>query len=136
MTPQQRSLAMLGVIVAAMVLFAAWYLLLRPVPPPAGYEFPRHALGAAGPGALYEGVLTDDDGCIRAGDFLVIWPAGYALSLADDVPVVRGDGREVTMDEPVRLGGGYYEDGLPEAAADASIGACAGPFFLATGFTD
>lgn len=136
MTPQQRSLTMLGVILAAMVVFGAWYLLLRPTPPPVGYEFPRHGIWGGGPGALYEGVLTDDDGCIRAGEFLVIWPSAYSLTLEDTGPVVHGDGRDAPVGAALRLGGGYYEDGLPDAAADAQVGTCGGPYFLTSGFAD
>ncbi|HUF06626.1 MAG TPA: hypothetical protein VMP86_04460 [Candidatus Binatia bacterium] len=36
---------------------------------------------------------------------------------------------------PVRMGGGYYEDGAPPPGS-RDLGSCVPPFFLSTGFTD
>ena len=91
-----------------------------------------------GPDALYDGTLEDVDGCIRAaGDesFAVVWPAGYRVSIDDGEPVVHGYLREVAMGEPVRMGGGYYEDGQPPPES-RDVGDCAPPYFLSTGFSD
>jgi hypothetical protein len=104
---------------------------------PSGYSFPRHSMWG-GPQALYVGTLEDVDGCIRAtGDesFAVVWPPGYRLSVQAGKPVVHGGWQEVGMDEPVRMGGGYYEDGEPPPGT-RDVGRCAPRFFLSTGFTD
>jgi hypothetical protein len=106
-------------------------------PVPSGYSFPRHSMWG-GPAALYEGTLEEVDGCIRAaGDksFAVVWPPGYRLNLEDGEPIVVGGSRSVGMDEPIRMGGGYYEDGAPPPGT-RDVGTCAPPFFLSTGFSD
>jgi hypothetical protein len=140
MSPQQRSLTMLGVIVAAMAAFGIWYA-FQPAATsdgtPAGYEFPQHTLSGGGPAAVFEGTLSEADGCLRAGDATVIWPEDYSLTLEDGEPVVRGDGRDIGLGEAVRLGGGYYQEAdLPDEALDALGGPCPGPFFLTTGFVE
>jgi hypothetical protein len=91
-----------------------------------------------GPDALYVGTLEDVDGCIRAaGDvsFAVVWPPGYHLGVDGGEPVIHGSFRDVGTGEQVRMGGGYYEDGLPPPGT-RDVGSCAPPFFLSTGFSD
>jgi hypothetical protein len=91
-----------------------------------------------GPDAVFAGALEDANGCIRtAGDqsFAVIWPPGYRLSLEHGEPVVHRGARGIGMGEPIRMGGGYYEDGSPPPGA-RDVGDCAPPYFLSTGLTD
>jgi len=132
----RRVVLLLGVGFVAVALSAAWYA-YGAWPVPDGYSFPRHSM-FGGPAALYEGTLEDVDGCIRAaGDesFAVVWPPGYWLNVEAGEPLVHGYFREVGMGEPVRMGGGYYEDRQPPPET-RDVGDCAPPFFLSTGFTD
>jgi hypothetical protein len=132
----RRPVLVLGMVAVAVALFLAWYA-YGAWPVPDGYSFPRHSMWG-GPDALYVGTLEDVDGCIRAaGDesFAVVWPPGYRLSVEGGEPVIHGNFREVEMGEPVRMGGGYYEDGRPPPET-RDVGNCAPPFFLSTGFTD
>lgn len=105
----------------------AWRVLL-----PAAFHVRRSARTVLG-------TLEDVDGCIRAtaeyGSFAVVWPPGYWLSIDDNEPVVHGFTRDAGMGEPVRMGGGYREDGQPPPGS-RDIGGCAPPFFLTTGFGD
>lgn len=132
----RRAVLALGVAAVAVALYLAWST-YGSWPVPSGYSFPRHSMWG-GPDALYVGVLEDVDGCIRAaGDesFAVVWPPGYRLSVEGGEPVIHGSWREMGMDEQVRMGGGYYEDGRPPPGT-RDVGSCAPPFFLSTGFTD
>lgn len=136
MRPLGRGLLVVGVVAMAAGLYLAWST-FGSWPVPQGYSFPRHSMWG-GPDALFEGTLEEVDGCIRGGageSFAVVWPPGYRLSLTDGQPVVHGGGQEVGMDEPVRMGGGYYEDGAPPPGT-RDIGSCEAPFFLSTGFSD
>jgi hypothetical protein len=131
-----RSLLVLGIVVVAVAGYLAWST-YGSWPVPSGYSFPRHSMWG-GPDALYAGTLKDVDGCIRAAgeeSFAVVWPPGYRLSVEDGEPVVHGGSRQVRIGEQVRMGGGYYEDGLPPPES-RDIGACAPPFFLSTGFSE
>jgi hypothetical protein len=104
---------------------------------PSGYSFPRHSM-VGGPAALFEGTLEEINGCIRARgeeSFAVVWPPGYWLSIDGGEPVVHGFARRARMGEPLRMGGGYYEDGEPPPGS-RDIGNCSPPFFLSTGFSD
>lgn len=126
----------LGVAVAAVAVALVWNVVAG-WPVPSGYSFPRHSM-FGGPDAVFEGTLEDVDGCIRAtgeGSFAVVWPPGYWLSIEAGQPVVHGVGRRAGMGEPVRMGGGYYEDGHPPPGT-RDTGACAAPFFLSTGLAD
>ena len=67
--------------------------------------------------------------------FAVVWPPGYRLSVEGGEPVIHGNARGVGMGEPIRIGGGYYEDGRPPPET-RDVGSCAPPWFLSTGFTD
>ncbi len=132
----RRSVLLLGVVAVAAAPYLAWYV-YGGWPVPNGYSSPRHSM-LGRPDALYVGSLEDVDGCIRAaGDesFAVVWPPGYRLSVEGGEPVIHGSSRDVGMGEPVRIGGGYYEDGRPPAGT-RDVGSCAPPFFLSTGFTD
>ena len=136
MTPARRLLVALGVVVAAVALSVGW-LVYGGSPAPDGYSFPRHSM-FGGPDALFVGALEDVDGCIRTagdGSFAVVWPPGYRLSIEGGEPVVHTGFHAVGMGEPVRMGGGYYEDGRPPPVS-RDVGRCAPPFFLSTGFTD
>ena len=131
-----RMLLVAGVIVVAVALYLAWST-FGSWPVPQGYSFPRHSM-YGGPDALFEGTLEDVNGCIRSdedGSFAVVWPPGYRLSLTDGQPVIHGGGQEVGMGQPVRMGGGYYEDGAPPPGT-RDVGSCEPPFFLSTGFSD
>jgi hypothetical protein len=132
-----RTLLALGLVVVAAAAFIAWST-FGAWPVPDGYSFPRHGMWG-GPDALFEGTLEEADGCIRAtaGDrsFAVVWPPFYRLSVDDGEPVVRQPFRGVAMGEPVRMGGGYDEDGDPPPGS-RDIGDCEPPFFLSTGFSD
>ncbi len=126
-------LLLLGVVAAAAALAVAWNV-FGGWPVPNGYSFPRHSM-FGGPAALFEGTLEDIDGCIRAtadGSFAVVWPPGYWLSVEDGELVVHAFAQAAGMGEPVRMGGGYYEDGQPPPGS-RDIGTCAPPFFLSTG---
>ena len=132
----RRAFLALGVVVVAGALYRAWYV-YGGWPAPNGYSLPRNSM-LGGPTALYVGTLEDVEGCIRAaGDisFAVVWPPGYHLSIEGGEPVIYGRFREVGMGEPVRMGGGYYEDGRPPPGT-RDVGSCAPPFFLSTGFSD
>jgi hypothetical protein len=126
----------LVVAMVAVAAYAAWYV-YGAWPVPAGYEFPRHSMWGSGPTALYEGMLVEEDGCIRTatGSQLVIWPPGYSLALVNGEPVVRGSGQEIRMGQSVRLGGGFYDDSLP-VGEDAERSRCGGPWFITTGLAD
>jgi hypothetical protein len=136
-----RAALMLGMSVLVLGAYAAWYV-YGAWPVPDGYEFPRHSLWGGGPGALFEGSLADQDGCIVGigpnGAYTVVWPPGYSLGSADGQPVVRGGGREVRMGEQVRMGGGYPErrSQLRAIAGGAADTRCPEPYFLSTGFID
>lgn len=133
----RRSALVIGVVVLLGALYLAWQV-YGGWPAPAGYSFPRHSMWGGGPAALFVGTLEHVEGCIRAkGDdsFGVVWPPGYRLSVEDGEPVIHGGSREVRMGEPVRMGGGYYEDGRPPPGT-RDVGSCAPPFFLSTGFSD
>ena len=132
----RRTVLVLGVVAAAVALALVWNV-FGGWPVPSGYSFPRHSM-FGGPDALFVGTLEDIDGCIRAtGDesFAVVWPPGYWLSVEDGEPVVHGFARDAGMSEPVRMGGGSYEDGQPPPGS-RDIGDCAPPFFLSTGLSD
>lgn len=125
-----------AIAVVAVVLALVWNV-FGGWPVPGGYSFPRHSQ-FGGPDAEFVGTLEDVDGCIRAtadGSFAVVWPPGYWLSIEDGEPFVRGLARGAGMGEPVRMGGGYYEDGQPPPGS-RDIGDCAPPFFLSTGLSD
>jgi hypothetical protein len=131
-----RLLLVLGTVVVTGAAFIAWST-YGAWPVPGGYSFPRHGMWG-GPDALFEGTLEDVDGCIRARgeqSFAVVWPPFYRLSVEDGEPVVRHPFRGVSMGDPVRMGGGYYEDGQPPPGS-RDIGGCEPPFFLSTGFSD
>ncbi len=132
-----RRAALVFGVVAVLVALALVWNVFGGWPVPSGYSFPRHSM-FGGPAGLFEGTLEDIDGCIRAaGDesFAVVWPPGYWLSVEDGAPVVLGFARDAGMSEPVRMGGGYYEDGQPPPGS-RDIGDCAPPFFLSTGLSD
>ncbi len=133
----RRTVIVLGAVAAAVALALVWNV-FGGWPVPSGYSFPRHSM-FGGPQAEFVGTLEDIDGCIRAmaedGSFAVVWPPGYWLSFDDNEPVVQGFTRDAGMGEPVRMGGGYREDGQPPPGS-RDIGGCEPPFFLTTGFSD
>ena len=135
MTLARRLVLAFGLVAAAIALSVAW-LVYGGWPAPNGYSFPRHSM-IGGPDALYVGALEDVEGCIRTADgsLAVVWPPGYRLSIEDGEPVVHGGFQGIGMGEPVRMGGGYYEDGRPPPES-RDFGTCAPPFFLSTGLTD
>jgi hypothetical protein len=131
----RRALLPFGVLVVAVAAYMLWYL-YGPWPVPDGYTFPRHSIWGSGPGALYEGSLVDDGGCIRTVNgtpATVIWPPGYTLTTENGQPVVHGDYRDVHMGEAVRMGGGWDEDGPPPPWT-RDPGECLGPWFFTTGW--
>ncbi len=123
-------LTVAGVALVAWLTYGAW-------PVPAGYAFPRHSIWG-GPQALFEGTLAVDGSCIRTDDSdsaTVVWPPGYRLAMVDGEPIVFGGTRGVRMGEPIRMGGGWYEDGIPPPTS-FDLGDCPAPFFLSTGIAD
>lgn len=119
------------------VAFALVWNVLGEWPVPSGYSFPRHSQ-FGGPDALFIGTLEDVDGWIRAagdGSFAVLWPPGSWLTVDDGEPIVHGLFWEARMGEPVRMGGGFYEEGQPPPGS-RHIGDCAPPFFLSTGLNN
>ena len=132
-----RGLAALAIAILLAVAFAGWYV-YGAWPEPDGYDFPRHSLWGGGPLALFEGVLVEQDGCIRSAgpgeQYTVVWPPGYHLAVKDGVEILGGS-KPIQLGEPVRMGGGYYEAGDPPPTA-FNIGNCPAPYFLSTGLID
>jgi hypothetical protein len=126
-----------GALLVAMAMVAAGvgWLTYGAWPEPVGYDFPRHSIWG-GPLALFEGTLAVDDGCVEAeGGFSVVWPPGSWLAIEDGQPVVHIGLASIGMGEPVRMGGGFYEEGdLPPTSFNA--GTCPPPYFLSTGIAD
>ena len=123
-------------IVFSVVLSVAW-LTYGAWPVPAGYAFPRHSIWG-GPTALFEGTLVLEGSCIRTDGedgATVVWPPGYRLAIVGGEPVVFGGSGSLRMREPVRMGGGWYEDGHPPPTS-FDVGHCPAPYFLSTGFVD
>jgi hypothetical protein len=81
---------------------------------------------------LEGGTLTrDDNGCLRVGEQVVIWPRSYSLSGREGaVTVFNGEGEAVaTVGEAVTLSGGEASTrllGLP-------IADCPGPYWHSNG---
>ena len=124
------ALAIAGVAFVAWLTYGAW-------PVPAGYTYPRHSIWG-GPTGLFEGTLTLDGSCVRtdeASPATVVWPPGYRLAVVGAEPVVFGGTRGLRMGEPIRMGGGWYEDGSPPPTT-FDLGDCPAPYFLSTGFVD
>jgi hypothetical protein len=136
-----RALKRAGVLVAVLLVaagaYALWYV-YGAWPVPDGHEFPRHSIWGGGPTALFEGNLSDHDGCITTdGGATVVWPPGYSLSVEAGRPVIHGDGGDIQMGQQIRLGGGEYSRGeLRGVAAGAATSRCPEPFFLTTGLAD
>ena len=85
-------------------------------------------------GALLQGELVLDNGCLRVHDELILWPYGYSLKTEDkEIRVIDDRGQSVAhVGHHVRLGGGQ----IPAFFAEEKLGhplpeGCDGPYFLA-----
>ncbi len=101
-------------------------------------EFPQHDVPAADHWVeRFVGKLTLEDGCLRAGSLLLIWPARFTFDTKHGaVRVIAADGRiaahvgdDVRFDRvPVS-----YEDALDGGQIHGSSEDCAGPYWLVGG---
>jgi hypothetical protein len=94
---------------AAMVVLAACSR--DPVAPP-GIHLPTYRAAGPQPGALLDGTLEVEDGCVYLATdgerWLGLWPNDLRAELAGDrLRIVDGDGRVLAMEGgPIRAGGG------------------------------
>jgi hypothetical protein len=133
----RRAGLVVGVVLVAASVYGLWYV-YGAWPVPDGYEFPRHSIWGGGPTALFEGGLSDHDGCITTdGGSTVVWPPGFSLSIEAGRPVIHGAGQDLQMGQQVRLGGGEYtRTELAAVASGAAATRCPEPFFLTTGLAN
>jgi hypothetical protein len=105
-----------------------------PVQPPSGESMM----------ALLEGTLVEVDGCLRIEDghyadgWLVIWPFGSDIRVADDhIEVINEDGKAVArVGDQLRAGGGAIEntrgmESINEMIPGMPIEGCHGPYWAA-----
>jgi hypothetical protein len=94
--------------------------------------------------ALLEGTLLEVDGCLRIEDghyadgWLVIWPSGSDIRVADDgIEVVNAEGKPVArVGEQLGAGGGAIEntrgmESINEMIPGMPIEGCRGPYWVA-----
>jgi hypothetical protein len=94
--------------------------------------------------ALLEGTLVEVDGCLRIEDghyadgWLVIWPSGSDIRVADDgIEVINAEGKPVArVGEQLGAGGGAIEntrgmESIDEMIPGMPIEGCRGPYWVA-----
>jgi hypothetical protein len=96
-------------------------------------HFPQFSFPGLMMEALLRGRLEVQDGCLRVGSYLLLWPSRARLSLgADGIPVVGG-GRErpLRLGDQVRMGGGEaWTDFKGRGLVQALPAECAGPYWV------
>ncbi len=100
------------------------------VPGPVYFPVNGHARGSpSSMAALLEGELKLDEECLRVGEALVIWPAGFSSHVeGGPVEVRNGGGKTIArVGDRLGVGGGYYP-GVPPFRDNP---VCLGPFYLA-----
>jgi hypothetical protein len=129
-----RRIFRLGLVVLAAVLLALAGC--RSAAPPTVSYFPVQKepaeiiLLASLPGEL----VLDEDGYLRAGDNIILWPYGYSYEVRDgEIWIIDEAGRDAArVGDSVRIEGGQ----IPADFAEEKLGyplpeGCTGPFWLA-----
>ncbi len=81
------------------------------------------------------GELVLDDGCLRVGDDLLVWPHGFSLSTEDGVIQIIDDNGQPIMrvGDKIKLGGGGCEmpsERIAKYSAELPSDRCSGPYWI------
>lgn len=81
------------------------------------------------------GELVIENGCLRVGDDLLVWPHGFSVSTEDGVTQIIDNGGQPVMrvGDKVNLGGGGGEmsnEQIAQYSAELPSDRCSGPYWI------
>lgn len=79
------------------------------------------------------GELVLEDGCLRVGDDLLVWPHGFSLSTEDGVIQIIDDNGQPIMrvGDKIKLGGGEMpSERIAKYSAELPSDRCSGPYWI------
>jgi len=79
------------------------------------------------------GELVLEDGCLRVGDDLLVWPHVFSLSTENGVILIIDDNDQPIMrvGDKIKLGGGEMpSEHIAKYSAELPSGRCSGPYWI------